>query len=76
MTERCIKTGSRIAIFLMEGKVITLAPLSPREAHEDQLKINKESGQNGGSGCIKEIVERVAYRSNQPLMELKPNVSF
>ena len=62
--------------FLMEGKVITLAPLSPREAHEDQLKIKTESGKNGGSGSTKERVERVAYYSNQPLMELEPNVSF
>ena len=28
--------------FLMEGKMITLALLSSREAHEDQLKIKKE----------------------------------
>ena len=62
--------------FLMEGRVITLAPLNPREAHKDQLKIKKESGQSSGDGSTKELVERVAYCSNQPLMELEPNVSF
>ena len=30
--------------FLMEGRVITLAPLSLSEAHEDQLKIKRDSG--------------------------------
>ena len=34
--------------FLMERRVITLAPLSPRKAHEDQLKIKRKSGQNDG----------------------------
>ena len=62
--------------FLMEGRVITLAPLSPREAHEDQLKIKRGSGQSSGDGSTKERIERVAYCSNQPLMELEPNVSF
>ena len=40
--------------FLMEGRVIILAPLSPREAHEDQLKIKKDSGQSNGDGSPKE----------------------
>ena len=56
--------------------MITLAPLSPREAHEDQLKIKRECGQSSGDGSTKERVERVAYCSNQPLMEVEPNVSF
>ena len=30
--------------FLMEGIVITLAPLSTREAHEDQLRLRKRIG--------------------------------
>ena len=30
-------------VFLMEGKSITLAPLNPRQAYEDQLKIKKEN---------------------------------
>ena len=56
--------------------MITLAPLNLREAHEDQLKIKRESGKNGGSGGTKERVKQVAYCSNQPLMELEPNVFF
>ena len=47
--------------FLMEGRVITLAPLSPREAHEDQLKIKRENRQSKGDGSPKERVERIAY---------------
>ena len=56
--------------------MITLASLSPREAHEDQLKIKIESGQSSEAGSPKERVERVAYYSSQPLMELEPHVSF
>ena len=48
----------------MEGRVITLAPLSPREAHEDQLKIKRESGQSSGDGSSKERVGRIAYCSS------------
>ena len=62
--------------FLMEGRVIILAPLSPREAHEDQLKIKRESGQSSRDRRTKERVQRVAYYCNQPLMELESNVSF
>ena len=40
--------------FLIEGRVITLAPLSPREAHEDQLKIKKESGKSTEDRSTKE----------------------
>ncbi|GKV18389.1 hypothetical protein SLEP1_g28784 [Rubroshorea leprosula] len=29
--------------FVMEGKTITLAPLSPRQVYEDQLRVKKES---------------------------------
>ncbi|GKV00638.1 hypothetical protein SLEP1_g13302 [Rubroshorea leprosula] len=29
--------------FIMEGKTITLAPLSPRQVYEDQLRVKKES---------------------------------
>ena len=47
--------------FLMEGKVITLVPLSPREAHEDQLKIKRDSKQSSGDGSSKERVGRIAY---------------
>ena len=32
--------------FFTEGRLITLATLSPREAHEDQLKIKRENRKN------------------------------
>ena len=48
--------------------MITLAPLSPREIHEDQLKFKRESGQSSGDGSPKQLVERIAYCSS--------NVSF
>ena len=82
MIEMCIMMGSKIVIhfswnsFFMEGKVITLVPLSPKEVHEDQLKIKGEIGQSSGDGRTKQRVERVAYCSNQPLLELEPNDSF
>ena len=56
--------------------MITLAPLSLRKAHEDQLKIKRENGQSSRAGSLKKQVERVAYCSKQPLKELEPNVSF
>ena len=62
--------------FLMEGRVISLTLLSPRKAYEDQLKIKRECGQSSRDESPKERVERVAYCSKQPLMELEPNVSF
>ena len=36
--------------FLIEGRVNTLASLSPREVNEDQLKIKRESRQSSGDG--------------------------
>ncbi|GKV11635.1 hypothetical protein SLEP1_g22875 [Rubroshorea leprosula] len=33
--------------FVMEGKTITLAPLSPRQVYEDQLRVKKESELEG-----------------------------
>ena len=47
--------------FLMEGRVITLAPFILREAHKDQLKIKRESGQSSGDGSLKERVERLLF---------------
>ena len=55
----------------MEGRVITLAPLSPREAPEDQLKIKRKSGQRSGDGCSKEQVESIAYCSSQVSFQRK-----
>ena len=40
--------------FLMEGRVITLALLSPSEAHKDQLKVKRDNGQSSGGGSPKE----------------------
>ena len=48
--------------FLMEGRVITLAPLSPREAHEDQLKIKRESVQSSRDGRIAYCSIHVPFR--------------
>ena len=50
--------------FLMEGRVINLAPLSLREAHEDQLQIKRESGQSSGDRSSKERVGRISYCSS------------
>ena len=44
--------------FLMEGKPITLAPLSPRQAYEGQLKIKRENGENCENEISKEFVEK------------------
>ena len=44
--------------FLIEGRIITLAPLSPKEAHEDQLKIKRENKKNCKSERSKEFVEK------------------
>ena len=54
--------------------MITLALLSPRKAHEDQLKIKRECGQSSGDRSPKERVKRVAFCSSQPLTELEPHV--
>ena len=43
--------------------MITLAPLSPRKVHDDQLKIKRESEQSSGDGSSKERVGRIAYCS-------------
>ena len=55
----------------MEGRVISLAPLSPSEAHEDQLKIKRKSGQSSGDGNSKEQVERIAYCSSHVSFQQK-----
>ena len=44
--------------------MITLAPLSPRKVHDDQLKIKRESEQSSGDGSSKERVGRIAYCSS------------
>ena len=48
--------------FLMEGRMITLAPMSHREAHEDQLKIKRESGQDSGIGRITFCAKHVSFQ--------------
>ena len=55
----------------MEGRLITLAPLSPKEAHEDQLKIKRESWQSSGEGSSKERVERISYCSSHVSFQQK-----
>ena len=63
--------------FLMEGRVITLAQLSPREAHEDQLKIKRareresERGKSSGDGSPKERPKRIAYCANHVTFQRK-----
>ena len=44
--------------------MITLAPLSPREVHEDQLKTKRESRQSSRDGSPKEQVGGIAYCSS------------
>ena len=51
--------------------MITLAPLSPSEAHEDQLKIKRESGQRSGDRNSKERVEIIAYCSSHVSFQQK-----
>ena len=51
--------------------MINLAPLSHREAYEDQLKIKRESGQRSGYGSSKERVERIAYCSSHVSFQWK-----
>ena len=42
----------------LEGKLITLVPLSPGQAYEGQLKIKREAGKNCESESLKKIVEK------------------
>ena len=55
----------------MERKVITKAPLSPSEAHKDQLKIKRESGQSSGDESPKKWVERITYYSSHVSFQWK-----
>ena len=61
---------------LMEGRVITLVPPSPRDAHEDQLKTKRESGKSSAYGSPKERVERIAYCSNHVYFQRKLKKRF
>ena len=54
----------------MEGRIITLAPLSPREAHEDQLKIRRENRKKCESEISKEFVKK---ESDQKKVSEKEN---
>ena len=56
--------------------MITLAPLSPREAHEDQLKIKIESGQSSGDESSKERVGRIAYCANHVSFQKQVEAEF
>ena len=47
----------------MEGKLITLVPLSPRQAYEDQLKINREARKNCENESPKEFVEKESEKN-------------
>ena len=49
--------------FIMEGKSITLVPLSPRQAYEDQLKINREARKNCENKSSKEFVEKESEKN-------------
>ena len=49
--------------FIMEGKPITLVPLSPRQAYEDQLKINREATKNYENESSKEVVEKESEKN-------------
>ena len=55
----------------MEGRVIILALLSPREAYEDHLKNKRECGQISGERNPKERVKRIAYYVSHVISQWK-----
>ena len=44
--------------FVMGGKPITLVPLSPKQAYEDQVKIRREARINCENESSKKVVEK------------------